>query len=93
MGIFSKKKAPNLLQNRLAALSNRVAQLERDQRNLKLDYLETYDKVQRLMSRVAKRAALDIPALPPDAEDPVDPFGHLDPISARILRLRSNGMK
>jgi len=88
---FKKKPAPGYLQRQLAALTLRLVTLERDQRNLKLDYLETYDKVQRLMSRVAKRAALDNPApvLKPEPEH--DPYSHLDKISADIMRRRANG--
>jgi len=93
MGLFAKKKAAAPLQNQLAAFSLRLVCLEREQRNLKLDYLETYDKVQRLMSRVAKRAALDNPKLPTNPEEAQDAFSHLDKVSAEIMRRRANGVK
>jgi len=93
MRLFGKKKAAKPLENVLAAFSLRLVQLEREMRNLKLDYLETYDKTQRLMSRVAKRAALDNPPLPPEPDDPPDEFSKLDDISAGIMRRRAAGGK
>jgi len=93
MGLFAKKKAVAPLQNQLAAFSLRLVMLEREQRNLKLDYLETYDKVQRLMSRVAKRAALDNPKLPDEPNEKQDEFSHLDEVSAGIMRRRANGVQ
>ena len=88
---FRKKTTYGTLVRHIAALSLRLTTLEREQRNLKLDYLETYDKVQRLMSRVAKRAALDNPKLPDEPDEPQDEFSHTDKISAGILRRRANG--
>lgn len=88
---FKTIPAHGKLQNQLAAFSLRLVTLEREQRNLKLDYLETYDKVQRLMSRVAKRAALDNPVPASEPEVVHDEFSHLDKISADIMRRRANG--
>jgi len=93
MRLFGSKPGVTDLQNHLATLSERLNQLESDQRRLELDYLETYDKVKRLMSRVAKRAALDSPTEPDAAPALDDRWSHLDPISADIMRRRANGVR
>jgi len=90
---FAKKKAAGHLQRQVAALSLRLSILERDQRGLKLEYLETYDKVQRLMGRVAKRASLDRPDKAVENEVHHDQFSHLDHVSAEIMRRRANGAR
>jgi len=93
MALFGNKRDEPTLKEHLGALSERQSQLESDLRRLQLDYLETYDKVKRLMSRVAKRTALDTPTLD-DSEAPIDDkFSHLDPISAEIMRRRANGVR
>jgi len=92
MGLFRKKTATRLLENRLGALTLRVAQLERDSRKTQLEFLETYDKVARMMSRNAKRAAVDRPPPPPPDVKAPDAFSGLDKISAQILRRRANGV-
>jgi len=93
MAIFGKNRATNALVEQVGALTEQVSLLERSFRNLELDYLQTYDKVKRLMSRVAKRAAIDHPidhAVDPEIQDQ---FSHMDPISADIMRRRANGVR
>jgi len=93
MPIFGKNRAANALAEQVGALTEQVSLLERSFRNLELDYLQTYDKVKRLMSRVAKRAAIDQP-INDDGEVPIqDKFSHMDPISADIMRRRANGVR
>ena len=92
MRLFGTKKASKTVQHALLAFSARLSTLEAEQRNLKLEYLETYDKVNRMMARVAKRAALDNPKPPDPPEDPPDEFSAMDPISAEIHRRRARGM-
>jgi len=93
MPIFRHNRAANALAEQVGTLTEQVSLLERSFRNLELDYLQTYDKVKRLMSRVAKRAAIDEPT-GGDAELPIqDKFSHLDPVSAEIMRRRANGVR
>ncbi len=93
MPIFRHNRAANALAEQVGTLTEQVSLLERSFRNLELDYLQTYDKVKRLMSRVAKRAAID--HQPDTNETPLidDKFSHMDPISAEILRRRANGVR
>jgi len=93
MAIFGNNRAANVLAEQVGALTEQVSLLERSFRNLELDYLQTYDKVKRLMSRVAKRAAIDQPT--DDIAEAIidDKFSHLDPISADIMRRRANGVR
>lgn len=93
MGFFGKKTATPALEEQVAALTVATNELERQFRNLELDYLQTYDKVKRLMSRVAKRAAIDSPGVNDVEPEIQDKFSHLDPISADIMRRRANGVR
>lgn len=92
MSLFGKKTATGTVQNALLAFSARLATLESAQRSLKLEYLETYDKVNRLMARVAKRAALDAPKTPDDDAPTVDAPSRSDTITAEIMARRQKGM-
>lgn len=93
MGIFAKKVAFADLEDRYRAVALDMKALQSEMRKLTLEQVETYDKVQRLMSRVAKRAALDRPKPDPEPEPEGDEFSHLDRVSAEIMRRRANGMK
>jgi len=93
MAIFAKNRAYDALAEQVGALTEQVSLLERSFRNLELDYLQTYDKVKRLMSRVAKRAAIDQPIDDIGEAIVEDKFSHLDPISADIMRRRANGVR
>jgi len=91
MIIFARQKALERLEDRLAVVADLCATLERDNRNLKLEFVELYDKVSHQMSRMAKRAAVhekengeDVLPLPPD-----DPYVHLDPVSRSIMMRRA----
>jgi hypothetical protein len=70
-------------------LEERVESLERGLKGLRLEWEETYDRISRLMSRIAKRAAV---AQAKEAEDdPGDANGEepvLDPLSQKIMALR-----
>ena len=92
MRLFGKKTASKPVQNALLGFSARLATIEREQRSLKLEWLETYDKINRLMARLAKRDAID--KRPQDQPDPPvhNPYSHLDPISAEIMLRRAKGM-
>ena len=92
MSLFGKKTTSKPVQNALLAFSARLAVLEREQRSLKLEFLETYDKVNRLMARVAKRAALDNPKPPEPPDEALDQLSRSDSITAEILARRSKGM-
>jgi len=87
MRLFGKKKASKPLTNVLAGLSMRLATLEREMRSLRLEYLETYDKVNRMMARNAKRAALDNPK-PPALPEELGDISRSDQITAEILERR-----
>jgi len=92
MRLFGSKKASKTVQNALLGFSARLSTLEREQRNLKLEYLETYDKVNRMMARNAKRAALDNPKPPVPPEDEQPSLTRSDRITAEIQQRRAKGM-
>ena|SRR5258708_3925130 len=92
MGIFLSSKDVN-------SLSKRVDQLETDIRQLKLEWLSTYDKFRSILARIAKReerARAYDDAEPSAGSQEAVPDGHLgptasslDPISAKILARRN----
>lgn len=92
MGIFAKNVAYADLQDRYRALAGDMKALQSEMRKLTLEQLETYDKVQRLMSRVAKRAALDNPKPRDVVADPVAEMNRSDSITAEILARRAKGL-
>jgi len=92
MRLFGKKTASEPVQNALLAFSARLSTLEREQRNVKIEFVELFDKVTRMMSRVAKRAAIDNPKPPDPPPDLQDEFSGMDSISAEIHRRRARGM-
>jgi len=59
MGLFDNKRALERIEDRLAKIETLAATLEADNRSLKLEYIELYDKVSHQMSRMAKRYARD----------------------------------
>ncbi len=90
MGIFLSSKDVN-------SLSKRVDQLETDIRQLKLEWLSTYDKFRSILARIAKREER---ARAMDDAEPSAGFqeatpgngpvaSSLDPISAKILARRN----
>lgn len=96
MSIFGDKTADVLLLSRLKGLEDSVRTLESTCRALELEWIETYDKVSRQMSRMAKRYAVDNPK-PEVLEDPEitgKDGNRVDSISARILSRRAgNGVQ
>ena len=87
MSIFATQKAIDRLSDRLAAVQDTCADLQRDRRKLDLEFTELYDKVSRQMSRMAKRYAVDQKE---NGEQQVDeiPDDGIDEISRSILRRR-----
>jgi len=89
----------------VSKLLERVETLERDMRNLRLDWETTYEKIRTLMARLAKRAEkLDTAAeagQPGEGELPTETgslsptFSRLTPrqkqIQIQIMQRRSNG--
>lgn len=65
-------------------VEERFADLERQVQSVKLEWLETLDKVERWMQRTIKRTQLE----PPDAAPAPSPHDGLDPVSARLLARR-----
>ena len=91
MDVFGTAKTIRRLKGRLEAHEERIDDLARDMRNLKIDMLETYDKTHRLFGRIAKRAAIDAaPVVQPegDADRQMD---LVDEISAKIHARRAAG--
>jgi len=87
MGLFRNNIALERIEDRLAKIETIAADLERENRGLKLEYVELYDKVSHQMSRMAKRYARDNPEVN-DAPVVEEPDDGLDPISRSILRRR-----
>lgn len=59
MGIlrfFSGEASPPRIEKRVAELEERCESLERANKNMKLEWEESYDKLHHLMARVTKRA-------------------------------------
>jgi len=84
-------KALATLNDRIANLADAMVDLERDMRALKLESLETYDKIHRLFGRIAKRTAIDTPAMPELQAQPENLGDGLDDISRAILARRASG--
>jgi len=90
MNLFGKIPPLERLEDRLTAVENLCADLQRSKRSLELEFTELYDKVRHQMSRMAKRDAAarkngeDIP----EVEEVPDHLAHLDPISRSIMLRR-----
>lgn len=90
MGLFGKIPARDPLEDRLAAVENLCADLQRAKRSLELEFTELYDKVRHQMSRMAKRDAAarkngeDVP----EVEEVPEHLAHLDPVSRSIMLRR-----
>jgi len=94
MGLFSKQRAFDRLEDRLRSLELKCDDLERGRKSLDLEFTELYDKVSHQMSRMAKRYSRqqkengkDLPT--DDAEESSDT---LDPISKSIMLRRGMGV-
>lgn len=92
MGLFGKKTASPHPELVVADLVSRMSHLESDMRMLQTEYLDTHDKMKRLMSRVAKRAAIDGATVPELALPDIPETSGLDPISAKIHARRGDGI-
>jgi hypothetical protein len=78
-----KDPSPDLLE--------RIDALERGHKRMRLEWEETYDKVARMMGRIAKRAKLD--ETREDAPGSTIPGGMgADPMSQAILARRRRGL-
>lgn len=90
MGIFGDKMALESLQTRLAAVEERCEVLERQRKQLRLEWEETYDKVSHQMSRISRRVASSKSSNGelPTGEDIAENQLGADPISQSILRRR-----
>ena len=90
MSLFGDKTAHVLLEDRLTAVENLCADLQRSKRSLELEFTELYDKVRHQMSRMAKRdaAARQNGEDVPEVDAVPDQYAHLDPISRSIMLRR-----
>jgi len=88
MALFGDNIALERIEDRLAKIETLAAGLEAENRSLKLEYIELYDKVSHQMSRMAKRYARDKPETNA-AEVIEDETAGPDPISAKIIARRS----
>lgn len=93
--MFRKEiKAVERLSERLGALEDTCADLERGSRKLDLEFTELYDKVSHQMGRMAKRyaaASKENGGEPPEMPEPSH-SDSLDPISRSIM-LRRGGYR
>lgn len=91
--MFTALKALWANKRLLADLGDRLETLERDQKALELEWIDMYDKLRHMMSRVAKRADRAERALGatngegPDLDTPLHP----DPISEAVWARRRRG--
>ncbi len=87
MGLWGTVKTLERLEDRIAKQETLSADLAREIRGLRLEYVELYDKVRHQMSRMAKRSAVVTEELNENAvvDEPDD---GVDPISRSILRRR-----
>lgn len=93
MALFASKIAISVLTDRLHDLSDEVRALKSAHKHLELEWEELYDKVRHQMARMSRRAKVDAKEPLNDAEPeiPAEDYPGVDPISARILRLRNPG--
>ena len=93
MGVFRTSKALDRLSDRMRALEDTCADLNRTSRKLDLEFTELYDKVSHQMGRMAKRyasrAAADTSTDQTDLD--ISPSDSLDPISRSIMLRRARG--
>lgn len=82
--LFEKKNATPVPPR----VEERLDDLERQVHSLKLEWLETSDKVERWMHRSIKRAAIEPHEPPPPPPAPEGYAPGPDPVSARILARR-----
>jgi len=94
MGVFSKARTIDRLEDRLRTLELKCDDLERGRKNLDLEFTELYDKVRHQMSRMAKRDARQQKSN--EEEMPTvaafDSLDGLDPISKSIMLRRGMGV-
>ena len=91
MDLFGTTKALRSLEGRIAAHEERLDDLHRAMRGLKLEWEETYDKIHRLFGRIAKRTAIDAPPLVPPEPPAKTETDVMDEISAKIHARRAAG--
>lgn len=82
MGLFGNHSKPDD-----PSLVERVETLERALKNLRLEWEETYDKLNHAVKRLQKRER-DAPGIEPPTEPGTDPLKDLDPISQAIWARR-----
>ena len=91
MSLFRSRKATERLLGRLDAHEERLDDMRRDLRTLKLEWEETYDKIHRLFGRIAKRTAIDSPPPPPPPAKDDPQMDLVDEISRKIHERRAMG--
>ena len=91
MALFRTKIAIGRVEERIEDLRRDLDTLERHSKNLRLEWSETYDKIQRLFGRIAKRTAIDNPPPGPPMVPDVPAGPVVDEVSAAILARRNLG--
>jgi len=91
MDLFGEKKAIASLHNRLLALEESHDALLRQNKSLRLEWEELYDKVRHQMSRMSKRVSTDskLNEQSPESLESPEQFQDRDPISRSILLRRA----
>jgi len=91
MSVFGEKFDSGPLESRVAALEADAKGYGKAIRNLELEWIETYDKVARQMSRMAKRYAVDVHEKEREVspDEAIETGPGVDTISAGILRRRA----
>lgn len=96
MALFASNKALESLHDRLKAIEATCDTLSRENKSLRLEWEELYDKVRHQMSRMSRRVKADAPS--PESLDgssgASEEFAGLDSISRSIMLRRAHqGLK
>ena len=91
MSIFATARALGILRNDLRDLRDEVNRLDTANKKLGLEWEELYDKVRHQMSRMARRAPVEVQGNGefPEVVDAGPGVPGVDPISAKILARRA----
>jgi len=91
MGLFASSKALESLHDRLKAIEETCDTLLRENKSLRLEWEELYDKVRHQMSRMSRRVKADAPSpeLSEELSEATEKYDGLDSVSKSIMLRRA----